>query len=45
VSIAGLLFLTDEQREVYGEILAIFEALGINSLDRDRNALTRLRVW
>lgn len=45
VSIAGLLFLTDEQREVYAEILAIFEGLGIKSLDRDRNGLERLGVW
>jgi len=45
VSIAGLLFLTDEQRGVYDEILAIFEGLGIKSLDRDRNSLERLGVW
>lgn len=45
VSVAGLLFLTDEQREVYDEILAIFEGLGIKSLDRDRNNLERLGVW
>lgn len=45
VSVAGLLFLTDEQREVYDEILAIFEGLGIKSLDRDRNSLERLGVW
>lgn len=45
VSVAGLLFLTDEQREVYDEIRNIFETLGIKSLDRDRNNLERLRVW
>ena len=45
VSIMGLMFMTSEQREVYDEILAIFEGLGIKSLDRDRNGLERLGVW
>lgn len=45
VSISGLLFMSDEQREVYNEILTIFETLGINSLDRDRNGLEKIGVW
>lgn len=44
-SIAGILFLSDEQRAVYDEILAIFEGLGIKSLDRDRNGLEKIGVW
>lgn len=45
VSIAGMIFMSDEQREIYNEILAIFEGLGIKSLDRDRNSLERLGAW
>jgi hypothetical protein len=45
VSIVGIMFLNDEQREVYEEVLAIFDGLGIKSLDRDRNSLERLGVW
>ena len=44
-SIAGILFMNEEQRAIYNEVLAIFEGLGINSLDRDRNGLERLGVW
>ncbi len=44
-SISGLLFLSDEQREIHNEILNIFETLGIKSLDRDRNGLEKLGVW
>jgi len=44
-SIAGIMFMSAEQREVYDEILAIFEGLGINSLDRDRNGLEKIGVW
>ena len=45
VSIAGMIFMTDEQRAIYDEVLAIFEGLKIKSLDRDRNALERMGVW
>lgn len=45
VSIAGMIFMSDEQREIYNEVLAIFEGLGIKSLDRDRNSLERLGAW
>jgi hypothetical protein len=45
VSIAGMLFMSEEQREIYNEVLAIFEGLGIKSLDRDRNSLERLGAW
>jgi hypothetical protein len=45
VSIAGMIFMSDEQREIYNEILAIFEGLGIKRLDRDRNNLERLGAW
>ena len=45
VSIAGMIFMSPEQRAVYDEVLAIFEGLGIKSLDRDRNGLERLGVW
>ena len=45
VSIAGMMFMSDEQRAVYDEILAVFEGLNIKSLDRDRNALERLGAW
>ena len=41
----GIALLNDEQRAVYDEVLAIFEGLGIKSLDRDRNALERLGVY
>jgi hypothetical protein len=44
-SIAGIMFMNAEQRAVYDEILAIFEGLGIKSLDRDRNGLERMGVW
>ena len=44
-SIAGIMFMSGDQREVYNEVLAIFEGLGIKSLDRDRNGLERLGVW
>ena len=44
-SITGFMFMTAEQRAVYDEIVAIFDGLGIKSLDRDRNALDRLGVW
>lgn len=44
-SIAGIMFMSEEQREVYNEVLAIFEGLGIKSLDRDRSGLERLGVW
>jgi hypothetical protein len=44
-SIMGIALLNDEQRAVYDEVLAIFEGLGIKSLDRDRNALERLGVY
>ena len=44
-SIAGIAFMDPAQREVYREIDAVFEQLGIRSLDRDRNALDRLGVW
>jgi hypothetical protein len=45
VSITGMIFMSDEQREIYNEVLAIFKGLGIKSLDRDRNGLERLGVW
>lgn len=45
VSIAGLMFMTAEQRAAYDEVLSIFDGLGIKSLDRDRNGLERLGVW
>lgn len=45
VSISGLIFMSEEQRAIYDEILAIFEGLGIKSLDRDRNALERIGAW
>ena len=44
-SVMGISLLSEEQYEIYNEIRNVFEALGIKSLDRDRNALTRLRVW
>lgn len=45
VSIAGMIFMSPEQRAVYDEVLSIFEGLGIKNLDRDRNGLERLGVW
>lgn len=42
-SIVGIALFSEEQYEIYNEIRNIFETLGIRSLDRDRNALTRLR--
>jgi len=45
VSIFGLMLMSEDQKAVYDEILAIFEGLGIKSLDRDRNGLERLGVW
>jgi hypothetical protein len=45
VSIAGMIFMSDEQHEIYNEILTLFEVLGIKSLDRDRNSLERLGAW
>ena len=45
VSIMGLMFMTEEQREVYREIETMLESLGVKSLDRDRNALQRMGVW
>lgn len=45
VSIPGLLFMTDEQREVFREVEAVLESIGVKSLDRDRNALQRIGVW
>lgn len=44
-SIFGLMMMTQEQRAIYDELLAIFDGLGIKSLDRDRNALERMGVW
>ena len=45
VSIAGIMFMTDEQREIMREIETILEGIGVKSLDRDRNALQRMGVW
>lgn len=44
-SIGALLFMNNEQLEIYREIDTIFEKLGINGLDRDRNALSRIGAW
>jgi hypothetical protein len=44
-SIAGIMFMSAEQRAIYDEVLEIFDGLGIKSLDRDRNGLERLGVW
>jgi hypothetical protein len=44
-SIAGIMCMNAEQRAIYDEVLAIFDGLGIKSLDRDRNGLERLGVW
>jgi len=44
-SIFGQMMMTAEQRAIYDELLAIFDGLGIRSLDRDRNALERMGVW
>lgn len=44
VAIAGIMFMTEEQREVMQEIETFLKSLGI-SLDRDRNALERIGVW
>lgn len=50
VSIAGMMWLTDEQREIMREIEKLFEelktmGLGAEYLDRDRLALTRMGAW
>ena len=45
VSIAGMMWLTDEQREVMREVEQAFEAIGLKSLDRDRNTLEHLGAW
>lgn len=45
VSIPGLLFMTQEQREVFREVERVLENLGIKNLDRDRNALQRIGAW
>lgn len=47
-SIAGLLFMSDEQRAIYKEINALFEAMPRNvriAMDKDRAALESLGVW
>lgn len=45
-SIAGLMFMSDEQREVYREVDAWAEANPhLRGLDRDRLALETLGVW
>lgn len=46
VSIVGLILLKGEERQVYDEVLALFEANpSLKHLDRDRSALERLGVW
>lgn len=50
VSISGLMFMTDEQREIFREVEKIFEelkAMGMGSqyLDRDREALASIGAW
>jgi hypothetical protein len=45
VSIAGMIFMSDEQREVFREVEAVLESIGVKSLDRDRNALQRIGAW
>lgn len=50
VSIPGMMFMTEEQREIMREIEQIFEelkglGLGAQYLDRDRLALTQIGAW
>jgi hypothetical protein len=47
VSITGLMFMTDEQREIYREVEAFFESLPKEArfLDRDRLALEAAGAW
>jgi hypothetical protein len=47
-SVASMLFMTAEQREVRDEVLAYMEAQPLwkqRKLDRDRQALSKLGVW
>ena len=52
VSIAGVMFFSDEQREVYREVTDTWNALAPhvkaalrNGLDKDASALRKLGVW
>lgn len=46
VSIGGVMFLSDEQREVYREVEAALSGVRPRPrLDSDRNALESLGVW
>lgn len=46
VSICGLILLRGEDREVYDEVLAFFEAHpGLRRMDRDRRVLEALGAW
>jgi hypothetical protein len=46
VSIAGVLFMSDEQRAIYEEVKALFSVLpGRATIDKDRKALESLGVW
>ena len=47
-SIAGMIFMTDEQRQVREEVLAYFDAMPKReriTFDKDRAGLERLGVW
>jgi hypothetical protein len=48
VSIPGMMFMTEEQRDIMREIEQLFEelkVLGVQRLDRDRSALERIGAW
>lgn len=45
VSIAALVWFSEEQRAIYNEVDAYFTEHKIKHLDRDRNALQSLGVW
>ena len=48
LSIFGLMCMDAEQREVYNELLAVFDwakSEGFKGMDRDRIALENLGVW
>jgi len=47
-SICSMIFMTEEQRAIRNEVLAIFDAIprkSASGFDRDRAALERLGVW
>jgi len=41
----GMPTFTNEQKEVYGEVKHLFDALNIRSFDRNRNILKDIGLW